>query len=196
MVEAKIRLSPPEQKQLPQKFLEMLSNPKFKRALDIAAKHTRRTGHETGFTVFSVPGNPCWINNVSSGGTASMEYSEELTEMDGHFDYSLPGVHSYFNFHFHPAGDIVAIPSAKDISYFGTGDLSEMAEYLGVGEIYDDGRISILVVERPKYKVYGFDMVLYDEQSDYINNYEDLQRLLGAVGLSSFAIEFTPPTKP
>src|SRR3990167_3870479 len=189
MVEAKIRLSPPEQKQLPPKFLEMLSNPKFKRALDIAAKHTRRTGHETAFTVFSIPGNPCWINNVSSGGTASMEYSEELTEMDGHFDYSLPGVHSYFNFHFHPAGDIVAIPSAKDISYFGTGDFSEMAEYLGVGEIYDDGRISILVVERPKYKVYGYDMVLYDEQSEYIKNYQELQTLLSTVGLSSFVVE-------
>ena len=83
----------------------------------------------------------------------------------------------------------MATPSTKDISYFGTGDLSEMAEYLGVGEIYDDGRISILVMERPKYKVYGYDMVFYDQQSDYIKNYEELQNLLATIGLSSFVVE-------
>jgi hypothetical protein len=189
MVEAKTRLYPPEQKQIPPKFREMLSNPKFRRALDIAAKHTHATGHETAFTVFSVPESSCWIDEVRSGNTASMENSQELAEMDGYPDYTLPGVHPFFNFHFHPAGDIVAIPSAKDVSYFGTGDLSEMAQYMGVGEIYDGGRISILVMERPKYKVYGHDMVFYDEQSEYIKNYQELQNLLATVGLSSFVVE-------
>lgn len=189
MVEAKVQNFLPEQLKAPGNFLEMLSSPKFQEALKIAARHTSKTGLETAFEVLSMPDFPCWIENVRAGGTDRMgENAKPLKELDGDPDFNLPIV-SYFSFHFHPRGEGIAIPSPSDFTSFMVKDRSDQPEYIGVGEVDKQGKISIFIVAKPKYRLIGYDIELYQELVDKVRDYGELQNLLRTIGLSSFVVE-------
>src|SRR3989337_2035755 len=66
-----------------EKFLDVLSLPKFRKALSISARHTSKTGLETAFTVEILSDDSFWIDKVEEGGTDRMEFSQTLIEIDG-----------------------------------------------------------------------------------------------------------------
>jgi hypothetical protein len=185
MVEARPQFLPPQEKELPAKFLEMLSLPKFKKALKIAGRHTGRTGLETAFCVHSVGTTPYWIERVRVGQTDRMGESVSLKEIDGSLDYNLLPA-EYFDFHFHPFEKGIAIPSPDDIETFQFP--TECPEYLGVGQVDSKGNVSIIVVAKPKYRLIGHDIRFYDLEVDKITNHQELQDVLQTIGLSSFVV--------
>lgn len=186
MVEANISFLPPEQKELPAKFLEMLALPKFHKALGIAGRHTRRTGLETGFLVNSVASTPYWIEWVRVGRTDTMEESILLKEIDGPLDYNLP-FSEYFDFHFHPVGKGIAIPSPTDLRAFQARE--GQPEYLGVGQVDAKGDVSIFVIAKPKYRLVKYDIQFYEQEVDKVKSYRELQNMLRTINLSSFVVE-------
>jgi len=193
MLEAVVGKLLPELEYSPEKFLKMLWLPKFQKALAISARHTARTGVETDFDVDILRVGGFWIEDVRVGSTDEMEESTILEEIDGPPDYNLPCT-EYFQFHFHPGAEEMAIPSPSDIKVF--KDKSYLPEHVGVGRVDRDGKVSIIVMIRPKYRLIEHDIKFYDEEVDKVRDYEELQNLLCTIGISSFLVKFKTTVSP
>lgn len=187
MLEAVVGKLLPELEYSPEKFLKMLWLPKFQKALAISARHTAKTGFETGFNIDILPDGGPWIEDVRAGSTDRMEGSTVLEEIDGPRDYNLPCT-EYFHFHFHPGAEEMAIPSPFDLKAF--KDKSDLPEHVGVGRVDRDGKVGIIVMIRPKYRLIKHDIKFYDEEVDKVTDYEGLQNLLRTIGISSFLVKF------
>jgi hypothetical protein len=184
---------PPEREIPSQRFLEMLTLPKFQKALDIAAKRTRRTGLETGFEVDDFPKSPFWIQEVKVGGVDGMAEARVIAEIDGEYPELWKRI-DFFNFHFHPVSDEIIVPSSSDLKQFTWKD--GIPEYLGVGQVDGRGNITILVVARPRYWLIDDDIEAYKEAFGFgfaqIKDYQVIQGILKTIGLNSFLVEFNP----
>ena len=191
MVEVLLHHLPPEREIPSQKFLEMLTLPKFQKALDIAAKRTRATGFETAFDVDSFPNNPFWIQDVRVGGADGMAEGRVIAEIDGEHPELWDEI-DFFQFHFHPASDEIAIPSTDDMQIF--AHKLGIPDYMGVGAVDNLGRISILVIARSKYRLISHDLKFYEEAVEFaeIEDYKEFQGILATIGLNSFLVEFNP----
>ncbi len=192
MQEAQISYLPPEQKQVSEKFLDMLFLPNFQKALGIAAEHTAKTGLETGFIVEVLPDSHFWIEDVRAGGTEGMSLATTLKEIDGPGDYYLT-INEYFRFHFHPEDKGTVIPSPSDLTIF--KDKSGQPEYMGVGKVDREGKVTIFVIIKPKYRLIGFDIRYYRENVQNMKDYKELQNLLSTIGLRSFVVEVDSGSK-
>jgi hypothetical protein len=186
MTETKIVGLSPEQGKVSERFTEMLSLSKFRRALAIAARQTRKTGLETGFVVETLPDSSFWIGMVDVGGTDSMENSRVLKQIDGPGDPNQEAP-VFFHFHFHPTSSGVVAPSVDDLWVYRTKE--EQPEHYGVGKVDNQGKIDILVITKPRYPLIEADIDFYKEGVNKIRNQEELQPLLSSIGLSSFVIQ-------
>jgi len=186
MVEAKFRISPPERKNLEDKFFAMLFLPKFQEALTACAEKTQETGLETGFEVVSYPQEPFWIEDVKVGGVDGMGMSKVFKEIDGEGEEGYE-FREYFHFHFHPGSKDLAIPSPDDLKAF--RDKEVQPQYIGIGSVDDGGKITIFVIKKPQYRLIGYDLQYYEEQVDGVSSYGALQELLRTISLTGFVVE-------
>ena len=193
MVEAKIQNLPPEQKELPAKFLEMLSLPKFQKALALSAAHTCEKGLEAGFDIDLLPDGSFWIDEVRGGGTRSMGDGELIAYIDEPRDETIEAVR-YFGFHIHPDIEDVIIPSPDDLdSHF--SDKKKFAdlqsEFMGIGQAKEKGKMKVLVVSKPKYGLTDNDLKFYEDELDKARrlSQRDVRLLLSTISLSNFVVE-------
>jgi hypothetical protein len=179
-------IGPVPEQELPQKLSEMLSLPKFQKALSTAARETQQTGHETAFDVDIPEGSSFWIENVRLGETDRMGISTIIEEIDGPRDYHLPNT-DYFHFHFHPEKEAVITPSPDDLHVF--LERENQPEFAAVGQVNERGKVKILVITRPRYRLVGSDVKFYESEIGKAAKQEEVRLLLGTIGLKSFLLE-------
>lgn len=177
-------LRPHREKEKLPLFDKMLVQPKFQKAVRTAAKHTAKTGLETGFRVDMIDSS-FWIEEVKVGGTDSMSDSQTLKQIDGPFDFCF-FEKQFFNLHFHPPAEGSIIPSPNDLTHlFGQKEV----EYGGIGRVNNEGKVKILVIPAPRYPVTESDIEYYQEECEKVHTQEEARTLLGELGLSSFFVD-------
>lgn len=188
MVEAKILNLPPELLKPEDKFLEMVALPKFRKALRMAARRTSETGHETGFAVISFANSQFWIEEVTEGTGGGMSNAKTLEEIDGEFDGDEPFDY-YFNLHFHYDQELIT-PSTNDVKLFSLEGVFDKIDYVGVGTVAENRKISVLVLIKPRFRLRKHDLEFYDEVVNTVKDYPQLQALFSSIGISSFLLKY------
>lgn len=166
------------------KFTEILSSEKFLAALSIAAKETQSSGLEAGFNVIlSEYLNPL-IENVEVGSTDLMspDRTKELAVIDGLQDPLSTG--QFLVFHFHPEPEGLIQPSASDLFSI-TDSVNTM--FLGIGQVRNNGNVSILLVRS---KTFIDEIELNEFEEEELSSQSAVNTSLEAMGFSTTTIQF------
>lgn len=172
---------------------QKLSDPKFRRALTIAASITQNKGYESSFDVLLLSNGQIWIDKVVEGGTDAVEnfgVTATTTEVDGFLSEIIPRG-SLLTFHFHPAAEGPIIPSGVDLMVLNSQEWHTPYVLMAVGHISRDKKIQFLMISRRVSRLLAESIDRYEELIEGAKTQVDVNQALEEIGLRMIVLSFS-----